>query len=45
TSGNQERVNLSEFNSNNTELLDVEGVKEKLLELEYIRSELEAMKG
>ncbi|MBQ8572719.1 MAG: polysaccharide biosynthesis protein [Ruminococcus sp.] len=45
TSGNQERVNLSEFNSNNTELLDVEGVKEKLLELEYIRGELEAMKG
>ena len=45
TSGNQERVHLSEFNSNNTDLLDVEGVKAKLLELKYIREELEAMKG
>ncbi len=45
TSGNQERVHLSEFNSNNTQLLDVEGVKKKLLELEYIRGELEAVKG
>lgn len=45
TSGNQERIHLSEFNSNNTELLDVEGVKEKLLALSYIREELEAMKG
>ena len=45
TSGSQERVHLSEFNSNNTELLDVEGVKEKLLSLKYIREELEAMKG
>jgi len=45
TSGNKERVHLSEFNSNNTNLLDVEGVKEKLLELKYIQEELEAMKG
>ena len=45
TSGNQERVHLTEFNSNNTELLDVEGVKEKLLSLRYIRDEHEAMKG
>ncbi|MBE6794035.1 MAG: NAD-dependent epimerase/dehydratase family protein [Ruminococcaceae bacterium] len=45
TSGNKERVHLSEFNSNNTELLDVEGVIEKLLSLSYIREELEAMKG
>ncbi len=45
TSGNQERVHLTEFNSNNTELLNVEGVKEKLLPLRYIRDELEAMKG
>ena len=45
TSGSRERVHLSEFNSNNTELLDVEGVKEKLLSLKYIREELEAMKG
>ena len=38
--GNIERVNLSEFNSNNTDLLTVEQVKEKLLELSYIRNEL-----
>lgn len=39
--GNVERVKLSEFNSNNTELLDVEKVKEKLLALKYIQDELE----
>ena len=39
--GNVERVNLSEFNSNNTALLTVEEVKEKLLELSYIRNELD----
>jgi len=43
--GNTERVKLSEFNSNNTELLDVEQVKEKLLELSYIRDELDAWKN
>ena len=41
--GDTERNTLTEFNSHNTELLDVEGVKEKLLSLEYIRCELEAM--
>lgn len=41
--GDVERDKLSEFNSNNTELLSVEEVKEKLLELQYIREELEAM--
>ena len=40
--GNQERTKLSEFNSNNTDLLDVEAVKKKLLELQYIRDEIEA---
>ena len=40
--GNQERTKLSEFNSNNTELLDVEAVKKKLLELQYIKDEIEA---
>lgn len=40
--GNQERTKLSEFNSNNTELLGVEEVKKKLLELKYIRDEIEA---
>ena len=39
--GDKERNPLSEFNSHNTELLDVEGVKEKLLSLAYIREELE----
>lgn len=38
--GNQERVKLSEFNSNNTKILNVNEVKEKLLELEYIRNEI-----
>ena len=40
TDGNLERNKLSEFNSNNTELLTVEQVKEKMLELSYIREEL-----
>jgi len=38
--GNLERIKLSEFNSNNTQLLNVEQVKEKLLGLSYIRKEL-----
>lgn len=40
TSGNTERVKLSEFNSNNTMLMDVEQVKKKLLALSYIRDEI-----
>lgn len=40
TDGNPERSNLSEFNSNNTILWDVEQVKEKLLTLSYIRDEI-----
>ncbi len=43
--GDTERNHLTEFNSNNTELLDVNAVKEKLLSLKYIRDELDAMKG
>ena len=39
--GDVERNTLMEFNSNNTELLSVEAVKEKLLSLAYIREELE----
>jgi len=31
---------LSEFNSNNTEILDVEGVKKKLLTLSFIKDEI-----
>ena len=38
--GNAERSTLSEFNSNNTGLLNVEQVKEKLLKLDYIKEEL-----
>jgi len=38
--GNVERNPLTEFNSNNTQLLDVEQVQEKLLSLRYIREEL-----
>lgn len=41
--GDVERNPLTEFNSNNTKLLDVEAVKEKLLSLKYIREELEKM--
>lgn len=39
-SGDTERNLLTEFNSNNTELLNVKQVKEKLLSLEYIKDEL-----
>lgn len=42
--GNVERNKLTEFNSNNTELLNVEQVKEKLLTLQYIRDEIVAWK-
>ena len=38
--GDTERNTLTEFNSNNTELLGVEAVKEKLLSLTYIQDEL-----
>ena len=43
--GNVERNTLSEFNSNNTELLTVEQVKEKLLTLQYIRDEIAALEA
>jgi len=38
--GDTERNLLTEFNSNNTELLNLEQVKNKILSLEYIREEL-----
>ncbi len=38
--GDKERNSLTEFNSNNTELLTVEQVKEKLLTLRYIQDEI-----
>ena len=40
--GDKDRNPLTEFNSNNTDLLNVEEVKEKLLSLQYIRDELAA---
>ena len=42
--GDTERDLLTEFNSNNTELLDLEQVKNKLLSLEYIQEELKKIK-
>ena len=39
--GDTNRNPLTEFDSNNTELLAVEQVKEKLLQLEYIQEELQ----
>ena len=43
TKGDTERNTLTEFNSNNTDLLNIEQVKEKLLSLDYIRTELANM--
>jgi len=40
--GDTQRNTLTEFNSNNTELLNVEQVKAKLLSLQYIRDEIAA---
>ena len=41
--GDKERNHLTEFNSNNTELLDVDQVKQKLLGLQYILDELDKL--
>ena len=38
--GTAKEAEITEFNSDNTELLDAEAVKEKLLSLQYIRDEL-----
>ncbi|MBQ3022822.1 MAG: polysaccharide biosynthesis protein [Clostridia bacterium] len=43
--GDKDRNPLTEFNSNNTDLLDVEAVKEKLLELSYIQDELKSLEA
>ncbi len=40
--GDKERNTLTEFNSSNTQLLNVEQVKEKLLSLQFIRDQLAA---
>ncbi|MDP4119623.1 MAG: polysaccharide biosynthesis protein [Bacillota bacterium] len=39
--GDEKRNMLSEFNSNNTQLLNIEQIKEKLLSLSYIQDEIE----
>ncbi|MCR5687540.1 MAG: polysaccharide biosynthesis protein [Lachnospiraceae bacterium] len=38
--GSTERAKLTEFNSNNTQILNVEQVKEKLMSIGYVRDEL-----
>lgn len=40
--GSPERNVLTEFNSSNTQLLDVEQVKDKLLSLQYVQDALAA---
>lgn len=42
TEGDTQRALLTEFNSNNTQTLNVDQVKEKMLSLQYIRDELAA---
>ena len=41
--GDENRNPLTEFNSNNTDQIDVEETKAKLLKLSYIREELEKL--
>ena len=43
SNGDTERNTLTEFNSNNTNLLNIDQVKDKLLKLDYIKEELAAM--
>jgi UDP-glucose 4-epimerase len=43
--GTKEISPIKEFNSENTNLLDIEEVKQKLLSLKYIQDELEAMEN
>lgn len=45
TEGNSQISTIEEFNSNNTQILNVEQVKEKLLSLSYIRDEIANWKG
>ena len=42
--GDEERNTLTEFNSNNTRMLNLEEVKAKLLSLSYIQDELRKMR-
>ena len=43
--GEVERSTLTEFNSNNTRMLDLQQVKEKLLRLQYIKDELSKLEN
>ena len=43
TEGDEKRVTLSEFNSDNTRRLTVEETKEKIAALEYIQNELKGI--
>ena len=43
TEGDQNRVQIVEFNSDNTELLTIMQTKDKLLSLEYIQNELKGV--
>lgn len=45
SNGDNKRDLITEFNSNNTDLLDVNQVKEKLLSLKYIQDELSKGEG
>ncbi|WP_303964809.1 polysaccharide biosynthesis protein [Sporosarcina ureae] len=42
--GDRELSSIEEYNSDNTEILSIEQIKERLLELEYVRFELEQWK-
>ncbi|BCC32340.1 TPA: polysaccharide biosynthesis protein [Bacillus cereus] len=42
--GNQKLTTVEEYNSDNTQILNIEQIKEKLLELDYVRTELEQWK-
>ena len=42
--GDQKLSSEEEYNSHNTEILNIEQIKEKLLQLEYVQSELKAFK-
>lgn len=41
--GSKELSTQNEYNSNNTEILDVEQIKAKLLELDYVKEELKRL--
>ena len=42
--GKPKRADICEFTSDNTQILNVEEVKEKLLSLDYVRNELSEWK-